>query len=140
MGQYPQLNPGALVRLRAVARALHQENGQAVPLDQLVSLVREVQLDAGVTIDFQATRDLGQPLVVLRLASCGTPSWCLRGLSQREREVAALVARGLSNKQIARRLFITLATVKDHVHRILVKSGLPNRTAVAAAFQGRGPS
>jgi non-specific serine/threonine protein kinase len=58
-------------------------------------------------------------------------------LSRREHEVAALVANGLSNKQIAGRLFISLATVKDHVHRILKKTNLPNRAAVAAAYVGR---
>jgi DNA-binding NarL/FixJ family response regulator len=59
-----------------------------------------------------------------------------RSPPSREREVAALVAEGLSNKQIAARLFISLATVKDHVHRILKKTGLPNRAAVAAACVG----
>ena len=53
--------------------------------------------------------------------------------------MAGLVAAGLSNKQIARRLSVTLATVKDHVHRILVKAALPNRAAIATAWcQGGG--
>jgi len=42
-------------------------------------------------------------------------------LSNREREVTALVDQGLSNKQIAQRLQITLATVKNHVHNVLKK-------------------
>jgi len=45
-----------------------------------------------------------------------------------------LVAAGLANKQIALRLGITTATVKDHVHRILEKTELPSRTALAAAI------
>jgi DNA-binding NarL/FixJ family response regulator len=44
------------------------------------------------------------------------------------------VAAGLSNKKIAGKLFISLATVKDHVHRILAKTSLPNRAAIAAAW------
>jgi DNA-binding NarL/FixJ family response regulator len=55
-------------------------------------------------------------------------------LTDREREVAALVARGLRNAEIARELFISTATVKDHVHRILRKTRLSSRTAVAAAW------
>ena len=64
----------------------------------------------------------------------------LATLSPREREIVALVADGLSNKQIARRLFIALATVKDHVHRILVKTSRPNRAAIAAAVNGHAPT
>ena len=57
-------------------------------------------------------------------------------LSDREREVATLVAAGFSNRQIADALFISLATVKDHVHAILTKTGFENRSRVAAAWYG----
>jgi non-specific serine/threonine protein kinase len=63
----------------------------------------------------------------------------LATLSRREREVAELIAAGLSNKQIADRLFIARSTVKDHVHHILQKTALPNRTAVAAAWRAPVP-
>jgi FixJ family two-component response regulator len=49
------------------------------------------------------------------------------GLTPREREVARLVGRNLSNDEIARRLGITRGTVKNHVHNILLKRGLPPR-------------
>jgi two-component system, NarL family, nitrate/nitrite response regulator NarL len=52
------------------------------------------------------------------------------GLTPRQREIAALMAAGLSNKQIARRLLIEQATVKNHVHTILVKLGLTRRDQV----------
>ena len=55
-------------------------------------------------------------------------------LSPREREVAGLVATGRTNREIAEAMFISLATVKDHVHAILVKTGLRNRTAVVTAW------
>ena len=42
-------------------------------------------------------------------------------LTLREREILALVAEGLSNKEAGRRLHITVQTVKNHVHRILEK-------------------
>lgn len=54
----------------------------------------------------------------------------------REREVAALVARGLRNQEIARRLGVTLATVKTHVTSLLWKARLQNRTALALYVVG----
>ncbi len=138
-GHFPSLDSDALARLRSLVRAMDTKNGRAVPLDLLVRMAGDVGLDAGVTIDFNASRDLGQPMVVLRMASKSQPADCLANLSRREREVVAVIADGLSNKQIARRLFISLATVKDHVHRILSKTGLPNRAAIAAAFTGHLP-
>ena len=54
------------------------------------------------------------------------------GLTRRQREIAALIAEGLSNKQIARRLSIEGATVKNHVHNILSKLGVSRRDEVAA--------
>lgn len=56
-------------------------------------------------------------------------------LSAREREVLAAIALGLSNQMIARRLFISLATVKTHIHNILAKLAVDNRTA--AVRKGR---
>ena len=52
------------------------------------------------------------------------------GLTPREREIAALIGDGLSNKQIARRLSIELATVKNHVHNILRKLGVSRRDQI----------
>jgi DNA-binding NarL/FixJ family response regulator len=135
-GYTPQLDRAALRRLAGAVRGLQEAGGAAVPARQLLELARTVGLDAGVTIDFEAVAGLGQPLVVLRCGPRTGPAPCLSGLSRREWEVVALVAAGLSNKQIARRLVITLGTVKDHVHRILRKTALPNRAALAAAYLG----
>jgi DNA-binding NarL/FixJ family response regulator len=134
MSRYPQLDRGSLVRLRALARSIHEGDWSAVPLDHLIRLASEVHIDAGVTIDLLASQELGQPLIILRLPAEEPRDPRLAVLSRREREVAGLLAQGLSNKQVARRLAITLATVKDHVHRILRKTGLPNRTAIATAW------
>jgi DNA-binding CsgD family transcriptional regulator len=53
-------------------------------------------------------------------------------LSRRELEVAALVARGLTNKQIGETLFVSERTAENHVQHILVKLGFSNRSQIAA--------
>ena len=59
------------------------------------------------------------------------------GLSLREREVAELVAMGLSNKEIAARLHLSVRTVESHVRHALTKTGLVNRTQLATWAQER---
>jgi non-specific serine/threonine protein kinase len=62
-------------------------------------------------------------------------------LSRREREVTALVASGMTNKEIAQRLFIAERTAEGHVERIRNKLGVRSRTEVAtwAVAHGLGP-
>jgi DNA-binding NarL/FixJ family response regulator len=55
-------------------------------------------------------------------------------LTAREREIVGLIAQGVSNKQIAHRLCIEVATVENHVHHILVKHKVERRGAAAAAL------
>jgi two-component system nitrate/nitrite response regulator NarL len=67
-------------------------------------------------------------------SSSRRPDSCL---TPREREIVALIDEGLSNKEIARRLSIRLATVKNHVHNVLEKLRVGGR-GEAAAFVRRG--
>jgi DNA-binding NarL/FixJ family response regulator len=60
------------------------------------------------------------------------------GLTAREVEVLALLASGLSNAEIAQRLYLTNATVKTHINRIFAKTGARDRAqAVRYAYQHR---
>lgn len=135
-GHPPRLDRSVLQGLRQTVKAMRRGPRRAVPIAQLLELAAAAPVGAGITIDFEASRDLGHELIVVRVptpddATATDPR--LATLSRREREVAELIAAGLSNKHIADRLFIAGSTVKDHVHNILQKTGLPNRAAVAAA-------
>jgi DNA-binding NarL/FixJ family response regulator len=56
------------------------------------------------------------------------PATALAELTSREREVMALVAEGLTNAEIGERLFMSPATARTHVSRILTKLGARDRT------------
>jgi DNA-binding NarL/FixJ family response regulator len=57
-------------------------------------------------------------------------------LTERESEVAALVARGLQNKAVAHHLGIGVGTVKIHLHNIYSKLGIKNRFQLVATNNG----
>jgi len=67
----------------------------------------------------------------------GDPS--LKRLSDREREVFRHAATGLSNRELAKRLAISQATVKAHLTSIFQKLGLRGRAELAAAYHGMLP-
>ncbi|MBI3969570.1 MAG: AAA family ATPase [Chloroflexi bacterium] len=65
-------------------------------------------------------------------------AWRSVGLTEREQDVAELVVRGFTNRQVAERLVITEGTVRTHVDHVLGKLGLSSRTQLAAWAAERG--
>jgi DNA-binding NarL/FixJ family response regulator len=104
------------------------------PADQLITAVRS--LAAGdALIDPAITRRLISRFTLAARGPAGLPDE-LRELTARELEVLRLVARGLSNLEIARELVVEENTVKTHVSRILMKLGLRDRVqAVVLAYE-----
>jgi DNA-binding NarL/FixJ family response regulator len=90
--------------------------------DELVSAVRavhagEMPIDSAVTGALSRSWGAGEKPVTL--------------ITPRERIVAALLAQGMSNREIARQLSITERTARTHVSNVLAKLGLSSRTQVA---------
>jgi len=83
--------------------------------------------------DGQTTLD---PAAAARLVAPSAPTRLPDALTPREVEVLALIAEGLSNQQIARRLVVGEATVKTHVNHLFAKAGLRDRAqAVRYAYR-----
>lgn len=93
--------------------------------DLLAPAVRTVAAGEGV-VSPRATARLLRELVAPGLAADRRSG----GLTEREAEVVTLMARGLSNEQIAQRARITRATVKTHVSNVLAKLALTSRLQV----------
>ena len=100
--------------------------------DDLAQAVRRVA-DGEVWLDPSVA---GQVLAALAaIPTPGSPSSAVDVLTPREREVLALLAEGLSNAEMARRLFVGEGTIKTHISRILCKTGCRDRAqATALAF------
>jgi non-specific serine/threonine protein kinase len=76
------------------------------------------------------------PEEAVRLALANEPDDATPGprrtLTRREREVAVLAARGLTNRDIAAQLFVSVRTVEVHIDHVLTKLGFHTRTQLAA--------
>lgn len=135
--------------LRAVERALAE--GRAIEAAEGEILLARARIgqahrgEAAHGLEQVVTTALGQGHLAVRRSAARelrevgrrlppAVSSGLGGLSEREREVAALVAVGLSNAAIARELFLSQHTVRIHVSRVLHAFGVATRTGVAAAL------
>ena len=106
-----------------------------VPPEDLLSAIRAVHSGDAVVAPSTTRRLIDQFAPLLPVGQAPAPPE-LADLTDREREVLAQLAQGLSNTEIARRLFVSEATVKTHVGRVLAKLGLRDRVqAVVYAYE-----
>ena len=116
----------ALCRLD-LARVFGQESPQVAIAEARIALAEFERLTAARQVDAAQSllRRLGAPVSPSRSGGDGT-------LTRRERDVLTLLGEGLSNPEIAARLFISRKTVEHHVGNVLDKLGLRNRSEAAA--------
>ena len=107
----------------------------ATARDQSTAVLGEARFnkgfEVGANLDREAAVSLALGKKVVRDAgpsTARTPD----PLGKREREVATLIAEGLSNKEIATRLFLSERTVETHVYNILNKLGFNSRVSIAS--------
>jgi LuxR family maltose regulon positive regulatory protein len=108
--------PSDALVLLAQAELLHRLGRPEV--DEVARRAHDLALAGG---------DLGTVRSARRLMERSAPEPTARVLTPREIEVLALVAAGRSNRQIAEQLYLTVGTVKSHVHAVAVKLGTANR-------------
>jgi DNA-binding NarL/FixJ family response regulator len=105
-----------------------------VPRAQLIAAVRTV-VGGDQPLSPSITRKLIEEFVRRPPRSAGVPEK-LRGVTERELGVLRLFARGLSNAEIAKELYLSEATVKTHVGHLLQKLDLRDRVqAVVLAYE-----
>jgi two-component system, NarL family, nitrate/nitrite response regulator NarL len=105
-------------------------------VDDLVATIKHVVRDE-LLCSPRITATLFRRLA--SLARGAAPTESSGGLTGREREIVALIDRGLSNKEIAQRLHLEVATVKNHVHNILEKLQVARRSEAAARLRAPAP-
>jgi DNA-binding NarL/FixJ family response regulator len=106
-----------------------------VPPEQLVEGIRAVGSGEALLAP-SITRRVIEEFVRRPPETAQTPPPELEDLTERELEVLKQIARGLSNAEIAKELFVSETTVKTHVSRILMKLQLRDRVqAVVFAYE-----
>jgi DNA-binding NarL/FixJ family response regulator len=106
-----------------------------LPAEQLVDAIRQVARGSDALLAPSVTRRLVERLALLRSPPPAT-SQAIRDLTARELEVLRLMAKGLSNAEIAADLTVSDNTIKTHVARVLMKLEVRDRVqAVILAYE-----
>lgn len=112
--------------LVSAVRAVHRGDSLVDPASTRVLLERCVELE----------RQVGNGAAEAPPPAAGRWTGPLAQLSEREREILVWMARGLSNRDLAAKLFVSETTVKTHVSSVLSKLGLSSRVqAVVVAYE-----
>lgn len=132
--RHPQVQVIALTSFKEqdlVQRAL-----QAGAIGYLLKDVQALELAEAIRAAHAGRPTLSPEATQALIQAATQPPQPGHDLTEREREVLALMVKGLSNNEIAERLIVSISTVKYHVSGILSKLGAANRAeAVAMALQ-----
>lgn len=135
-----QANPDA----RVIALTSFSDEGnvqQALQAGALSYLLKNVSVDelaSAVRKAFHGQSTLAPEAAQVLIHAATRPPQVGHDLTEREREVLALMAEGLNNREIGERLVISASTVKNHVSNILSKLGTTSRTqAVALSVENK---
>jgi len=133
-----------LWRIESSLARLYRSQRRSTDAEQMTAAVHATRQQLASQLPDEALRQTLQHLVDARLPNAKTPTprqstkQAYAGLTSREREVAALVAQGKSNLQIAHDLTLTERTIESHVSNILVKLNFVNRSQIAAWATSKG--
>jgi DNA-binding NarL/FixJ family response regulator len=124
-----------LPALQAGARGYLTKDASAEQIETAIRAVHAGQTHLDPAVQERLVAAVTSPPAAADPAGPGLPP---DGLTAREAEVLTLLASGLSNTEIAQRLFLSHATVKTHINRIFAKTGARDRAqAVRYAYQHR---
>ncbi len=138
-GQRPML-----WRLHAELGEAFRAIGRREQAEQEFSSARSIIRQLASTVPDDALREnfLKQALAAIPAAPTLTPRQSAMkefgGLTERERQVAALIAQGKTNREIAEALVLTVRTVEAHITRILIKLNMKSRAEIAAWTVSKG--
>jgi DNA-binding CsgD family transcriptional regulator/tetratricopeptide (TPR) repeat protein len=126
----PYLGARVRVLLACAYRALGDEDGATLERDA----ARKIFAELGAAPDVAAVDEMAKPARRDATPSrgAGRPAPGAHGLSDREIEVLVLVASGMTNKDIARKLFVSKKTIDRHVSNVFAKLAVPTRAAATA--------
>jgi len=137
-------NPATALRVVAAAWAARARNGgEFAPFFRAFAERARAAATEGVASDADRLWKNGSRLsvddaIALAFGTMRPQASNALGVSNREFDVVSLVAEGLSNKEIAARLHVSVRTVESHVRHVLTKTGLVNRTQLATWAHERG--
>jgi DNA-binding NarL/FixJ family response regulator len=131
-------------RILAHLATLHQTQGRREAAEKARTQVEALTAELAATISDQALRDSFVRGVSAQLQQITPPTprraakQAFDGLTAREREVAALIAQGCSNRALAETLIVSERTIAKHVENILSKLGFSSRAQIAVWASEKG--